>query len=67
MFYVNLMMSSAGSDQDVGCGNRESGGTRAACKLKGDTPDRRVNGKFRKQSFKLPEHFSLTIAARPIP
>jgi len=67
MFKLDVVVSCACSDQDVGGGYRDTGRPRASCKIEGSIPNRVVDGEFRQQSFKIPEYLLFTIATRAIP
>ena len=67
MFKLDLMVMRACSDQDVSGGDRDTGGTRAACQIKGGTPNGVVDGEFRQQPFEIPKYLLISIAACAIP
>ncbi len=67
MFKLDLVVSRACSDQDVSGGDRDTGGTRASCEIKGSTPNCVVDGEFRQQPFEIPKYLPFTIATCAIP
>lgn len=67
MFKLGLVVSRACGDQDVSSRDRDAGGTRASCEIKGGTPNCNVDGEFRQQPFEIPEYLLITIAAGAIP
>jgi hypothetical protein len=67
MFKLDLVLSRARSDQDVSGGDRDTGGSRASCELKGSTPNCVVNGEFRQQPLEIPQYLLITIATCAIP
>jgi len=67
MFKLDLVVSRACGDQDVGSRDRDTGGTRASCEITGDTPNGIVDGEFRQQPFEIPKYLPITIATGAIP
>lgn len=67
MFKPDLVVSRACGDQYVGSRDRDTGGTRASCELKGGTPNCIVDGEFRQQPFEIPKYLLITIATGAIP
>ena len=67
MFELNLVVSGACGDQDVSSRDRDTGGTRASCEIKGCAPNCIVDGEFRQQPFEISKYLLITIATRAIP
>jgi hypothetical protein len=67
VFYPGPMILRASNNQNVSHRQREAGSTSAACEIKRARPNCLVDGKLRQHSFKLSEHFFLTVAACPVP
>ena len=67
MFKLDLVVSRACGDQDISSRDRDAGGTRASCEIKGGIPNCIVDGEFRQQSFEILKYFLVTIAACTIP
>jgi hypothetical protein len=67
MLELDLVVSSTCADQDISSRDRETGGTRPSCEIKGNIPDRVVDGEFRQQPFEISEYLLITIATRAIP
>jgi hypothetical protein len=67
MFKFDLVVSRACGDQDVSSRDRDTGGTRASCEIKGGTPNCIVDGEFRQQPFEIPKYLLITIATGAIP
>jgi hypothetical protein len=67
MLKVDSVVSRACGDQDVSSRDRDAGGTRASCEIKGCTPNCIVDGEFRQQPFEIPKHLLITIATGTIP
>jgi hypothetical protein len=67
MFKLDLVVSRARGDQDVSSGDRDTGGARAPCKIKGGTPNCIVDGEFRQQAIEIPKYFLIAITTCAIP
>jgi len=67
MLEFNLVLMRACGDQNAGSGNRDTGGTRAPCEIKGGVPDSIVDGELGQESLELPKHLLVTISTRAIP
>ncbi|HWX33017.1 MAG TPA: hypothetical protein VNZ53_37005 [Steroidobacteraceae bacterium] len=67
MFKLDFVVSRARGDQDVSSRDRDTGGTRASCEIKGGTPNCIVDGEFRQQPFEIPQYPLITIATSAIP
>ena len=67
MFKFDLVVSRACGDQDVSSRDRDTGGTRASCEIKGCTPNCIVDCEFRQQPFEIPKYLLITIATGAIP
>jgi hypothetical protein len=67
MIKRDLVVSRACGDQDVSSRDRDTGGTRASCEIKGGTPNCIVDGQFRQQPFEIPKYPLITIATSAIP
>jgi hypothetical protein len=67
MFKLDLMVMRACGDQDVSGGDRDAGGTRASCEIKGSTPNCVVDREFRQQAFEVPQYLLISIATCAIP
>jgi len=67
MFKLDLVVSRACGNQDVSSGDRDSGGTRASCEIKGSTPNRVVDAEFRQEPLEVPKYLLITIPTCAIP
>ena len=67
MFEFNVVVSRACGDQDVSSRDRDTGGTRASCEIKGGTPNCTIDGEFWQKPFEIPEYLLITIATSAIP
>jgi hypothetical protein len=67
MFKLDLVVSRACGDQDVSGRDRDTGGTRASCEIKGFVPNCIVDGEFRQKPFEIPKYLLITIATGAIP
>jgi len=67
MFKLDLVVSRACGDQDVSSRDRDTGGTRTSCEIKGGIPNCTVDGEFGQKPFEIPKNFLITIATSAIP
>ncbi len=67
MFKLDLVVSRARGDQNVSGRDRDTGGTRAACEIKGVAPNCIVDGEFRQQPFEIPKYLLIAIATCAVP
>lgn len=67
MFKIGPVAAGTGGDQQVGRRNRYSGGASTPREIIRGIPDISIDGEFRQQAFKIPEHFFIMVAARSIP